>query len=688
MGQVDLIVILAAVHRRLVEFARSPAMAELVPVPFRDLVTRLYEEVRAQDALWELPRKKWYLPDPSWPDLSVRFHGRSAGNACGPAAGPQTQMAQNLVLSYIAGGRILELKTVQVNDRLQIPRPCIDMANIGYNVEWSQELLVEQSLREYVAGSMLIQILRNDPFFGLGAFSGVAGDAIFDLSVGYDLEGIKSEKVQRFLDGMRDASAEITKLRDEIPAHFKLARQLPFEPHLSGTLTLSTFHGCPAHEIERICEFLIAERDLDVIVKMNPPMLGKERLEHLLHDVLGYTELTVNPSAYTSGLQYDEAVGLVERLKNFAKQRGKGFGCKFSNTLEVLNHKTFFTADNKVQYLSGAPLHVITLTLTDLFRQSIGGDVPISFSAGIDKQNFPAAVACGFVPVTTCSDLLKTGGYARLPAYLESLAAAMKALGAANIDDFILKTAEKTPGPLTKGSGVFNAALRNTTAAAEIARNDPRYRAAANRKTPPRIDSHLRTFDCITCEKCIPVCPNAANFLYPSPVISFEYHDVIVAPDGSMRAGPTQRFSIEKEMQIGNYADFCNECGNCDTFCPEYGGPFIEKPSFHGTLQSFEAAAPRDGFYVSADAPHFIGARLNRSDYSLARVRNSFYFSDMRVQLEISSDHVPVRVRMILTPLQQPHRVDLRIYHTLRHILAGVLDRKHINQINTSIMRA
>jgi putative selenate reductase len=34
-------------------------------------------------------------------------------------------VAQNLVLSDIAGGRILELKTVQVNDRLKIPRPCI-----------------------------------------------------------------------------------------------------------------------------------------------------------------------------------------------------------------------------------------------------------------------------------------------------------------------------------------------------------------------------------------------------------------------------------------------------------------------------------------------------------------------------------------------------------------------------------
>src|SRR2546430_2318455 len=120
-------------------------MAELVPAPFRDLVKRLYSEVRTQDAAFDLPRKKWYVTAPASPenpDISVQFHGKIAGNASGPAAGPHTQMAQNLLLSYIAGGRILELKTVQVNDRLKIPRPCIDITNIGYNIEWSQELKV------------------------------------------------------------------------------------------------------------------------------------------------------------------------------------------------------------------------------------------------------------------------------------------------------------------------------------------------------------------------------------------------------------------------------------------------------------------------------------------------------------------------------------------------------------------
>ncbi len=661
-------------------------MAELVPAPFKDLVARLYAEPRVQDSLFGLPKKKWYVPQPTDPDLSVQFHNQLAGNASGPAAGPHTQMAQNLLLSYAAGGRILELKTVQVNDRLQIPRPCIDMANIGYNVEWSQELRVEDSLREYVAGSMLIEMFRRDPGFAGDAFCSAAGEVVYDLSVGYDLAGIRSEKVQMFLDGMRDAHKLVEKLRAEIPAEFKFARELHYPTMLSSTLTLSTFHGCPADEIERICEFLIAERELDVIVKMNPPMLGKERLEHLLHDELGYTELTVNPSAYTSGLQFDEAVQLVDRLKRFAAARQRGFGCKFSNTLEVLNHRDFFTPDNKVQYLSGQPLHVITLTLTDVFRQAIGAEIPISFSAGIDRQNFASAVACGFAPVTTCSDLLKVGGYGRLSAYHATLIKEMKAVGANNISEFILDAYGQRKS--AKGEAVVGGFL-NTTIVAEKARNDPRYRAAQNRKVPPRIDSHLNTLDCITCEKCIPVCPNAAIFLYPTPQVTFEYQDVIASPGGSFELGASKTFNVREAMQIGIYADFCNECGNCDTFCPERGGPYKEKPGIYGSPETFRAAAPRDGLFIEPAATHIVAyARLKSLEYELHHDASAgtYEFRDGKAMVNIDGVAGTVTRCTLAAATNTQHVVNMEVFHILRYVLNGVLDARKINQTNAAVI--
>jgi putative selenate reductase len=667
-------------------------MADLVPAPFKDLVARLFSEPPAQDQLFGLPRKKWFVPRPDGPDLSVRFHTSTAANPSGPASGPQTQMAQNILLAYAAGARIMELKTVQVNDRLTIGRPCIDATNIGYNIEWSQELLVEQSLREYVAGAMLVEIFRQSPGLGDESLRGPAGQVIYDMSLGYNLEGIKSEKVQRFLDGMDDASALVAELRGQIPVQFAAARDLQFPTRLASSVTLSTFHGCPADEIERICEFLLGERDLDVIVKMNPPMLGRERLDHLLHEELGYTELTVTDNAYDTGLKYAEAVELVARLSRFAAARGRRFGCKFSNTLEVINHRQFFPPGNPSQYLSGQPLHVITMTLTDLFRRSVGPTVPISFSAGVDRQNFPQAVACGFVPVTICTDLLRPGGYGRLPGYLHSLSDAMNAVDAGTIEDFIFDVFGQRPQAQANAQvdgtlPLLWAGVLNTTIVAEKARRDPRYAAPQNRKTPVRIDSHLHTFDCITCDKCIPVCPNAANFTYPTALTDFECSDVIVEPGGSIQRVPGRRFQITREMQIANYADFCNECGNCDTFCPEYGGPYIEKPGFYSSEESWQKAVPRDGFIIEKSNGHpTIRGRIKGSEYRLAHdpLGAIYRWSDGNIELTVGgSNHDDIHARP-LSPLDGDHRMDMWIFHTLRTLLHGVLDRRWINQINAA----
>ncbi|MEP0845242.1 MAG: glutamate synthase [Phycisphaerae bacterium] len=719
-------------------------MSELVPAPFADLVTRLFLEPRRQDALFELPRRKWYLPRAPTPDLSVRLHGRPAGNPSGPAAGPHTQMAQNIVLSYVAGGRILELKTVQVNDRLTIARPCIDMTNVGYNVEWSQELRIEDSLREYVAGAMLVEMFRRSPELTGGALDGPAGDVIYDLSVGYDLAGIRSEQVAGFLRGMRDASAWVEKLRAEIPREFAAAREWPYLTQISSTLTLSTFHGCPADEIERICEHLIDEHELDVVVKMNPPTLGREKLEHLLHDVMGYRELTVNPTAYDSVISLSDSVELCRRLRAFAAARGRSLGFKFSNTLEVLNHRQFFSPDQRVMYLSGQPLHVITMALTDEFRRAVGADVPISFSAGIDRCNFPYAVACGFVPVTVSTDLLRPGGYGRLPSYLDDLAADMRRVGAATIDEYIMKwspagntghspTCPSSTGvpPVSEGGGanpgstgappvksrmtgpspatadptavrdrsadprslavaarVGAAAVRNTSIVAQLAREDPRYRAARNRAVPKRIDSHLTTFDCITCDKCLPVCPNAANFLYPTPPVAFEFHDLVIEPGGRCRAGERRRFEIAEPLQIACYADFCNECGNCDTFCPEYGGPYIKKPTFFGSVASWQRAAPRDGFVVERrENETIIRGRMQGKVYRLSmdRVRGRHRFEHGGGWAEFDDPlAAPLCAGRDSETDGEQAVLDMWAFHVLRHLLAGVLDGSRVNQVNVA----
>ena len=115
---------------------------------------------------------------------------------------------------------------------------------------------------------------------------------------------------------------------------------------------------------------------------------------------------------------------------------------------------------------------------------------------------------------------------------------------------------------------------------------------------PKRIDSHLWLYDCISCDKCVPVCPNDANFYYELEPFEIEFTNYTWS-DGKLQPADTGKLKVEKKHQIANFADWCNECGNCDTFCPEYGGPFIQKPSFFASREAWLDNAQRDGFYIT-----------------------------------------------------------------------------------------
>jgi putative selenate reductase len=668
-------------------------MVDLFCTPFVDLIQRMRLEFRNQQSIFDLPARKWFIPpaDAGSPDLSVRFHDRVAGNASGPASGPQTQMAQNLVLSWLGGGRIMELKTVQVNDELKISRPCIDAANVGYNVEWSQELRVADSLEQYVAGAMLIHMLRHAPEvfgrpFGEVSMAGTSGEPIYDMSIGYDLAGIQTKKVVDFIRGMIDAGESVARLRDQIPRWLGPLRDLDYPTNLSRSITLSTFHGCPASEIERICEFLLTELDVHVIVKMNPPMLGRERLEHLLYDVMEYTDIRVNQKAYTSGLQFDESLDICGRLSRLAASRGLQFGAKFSNTLEVENHGSFFQPSEKIMYLSGAPLHVITLTLAGEFRKTVGAQFPISFSAGVDRKNFPNVVACGIVPVTTCTDLLKTGGYGRLPPYLHDLQKQMEAVGARTIDDFILDCRGQRAA--TNGDPA-EAAFLNTPIIVAETQADPRYRAAQNRAVPKKINSHLVTFDCITCDKCIPVCPNDANFTYHTGELRITYRDVEVRPDGSVTpVGEEKIFELKEADQIANFADYCNQCGNCDTFCPEYDGPYLKKPNFFGSRHAFEAASPHDGFLLESEGDsRSLEARIDGREYRLEALGNGdgYRYCDGTITVRVSRNGEFSR-DISAVPASTNCRLDVGRFHALATLLRGITDATRVHAVNTPLL--
>ena len=536
----------------------------LTPWPLRVLLGRAEREWESRHRIFDLPAGKMHHSDQT-ADTTVTIGGRPVATAIGPAAGPHTQLAQNIVAGWLAGARVFELKTVQVRDDLEIPRPCIDVEGVGYNVEWSQELRIAQSLEEYVKAAMALQVLGG--WEALRPVIGSPGPHLFDMSVGYDLAGIRSPEMSGFISGLLDATAVIDALRPEIPEPFAEFREAAFPSRVVGGVTLSTFHGCPPDEIEAIARHLMTEYGLDVVVKLNPTLLGVDGVAGILRR-LGYDAVVLDPDAFAADLQYERALEMITSLRSFAVGHGRSLGIKLTNTLVVRNTRDRLPGD--AMYLSGKPLHVIAVTLLDRLVGDLDGllgvgpepgPIPVSFSAGVDRDNVTAAVALGMAPVTMCTALLKPGGYGNLSGMLHVLSRDMHEGGCPSLSDLVRLRDEAARQAGHRDAVAAYAAALDGEAGAR------RYGLAAATPKLREVDRTLETWDCVSCNLCVTVCPNDAML-----------H--LATPEG---AGMTEKW------QYFCLAELCNDCGNCTTFCPEWGDPSRVKPRLFLDREAFVA---------------------------------------------------------------------------------------------------
>ncbi len=448
--------------------------------PFDRLLHWTLKELAENQSIFGIPRSLFFTPQPDSPYATDDLFGHYLATPIGPAAGPHTQLAQNILCAWLSGGRFIELKTVQIMDELEIPRPCIDMEDEGYNVEWSQELKLEESIHEYVNAWALIHILRQ-----VLGFDHIPFGTIFNMSVGYDLEGIQSAPMTRFMDRLADASGEIEDIRGVLADQFPQFADVEIPSQLTDNVTLSTMHGCPPDEIERIGRYLLEERGLHTTIKLNPTLLGQEMVQRILHDDLGFTDIHIPDAVFEHDLQYERAVELITTLKQVAAAHGLTFGVKLSNTLAMANHKRTLPGDE--MYMSGRALYPITLNLFHKLAREFDGDLNVSYSAGADALNLTTLLSAGARPVTTASDLLKPGGYSRFLQYIQNLAAEMDRQGADSLEEFAQDK------------------LSNLERAAAEARRHPRYKKSYHPHPLPKVETALSPFDCIAAP-CVAQC--------------------------------------------------------------------------------------------------------------------------------------------------------------------------------------
>ncbi|MFA6402078.1 MAG: putative selenate reductase subunit YgfK [Salinivirgaceae bacterium] len=400
----------------------------------------------------------------------------------GVAAGPHSQLVQNIISAWLCGARYIELKTIQTLDELEVEKPCINMQDEGYNCEWSQELTIKETYSQYLDAWILLHVLNHK--MGNPTMDGT----IFNMSVGYNMEGILKENVQWFLNKMQNCSVEKVEKIALLKPLYPQIDEIEIPDIISNNITLSTMHGCPPDEIEKIAIYLIEKRKLHTYIKLNPTLLGPVELRKILNDT-GHFETQVPDEAFGHDLKYPDAVSMIERLLVIAKNTGVSFGLKLTNTLESINHKGVFS-QAPMMYMSGRALHPISVNVARKLQNEFKGDLDISFAGGADAFNFSELIACGLTPVTVSSDILKPGGYLRLKQYLEELNSQLLKLNANTISDFTFKKAGEI-------RSLKEAQLTNLNRYADEVLTDSRYQRTFLKTPDIKGKRKLGIFDCI-----------------------------------------------------------------------------------------------------------------------------------------------------------------------------------------------
>ena len=508
-------------------------------IPFGQLAEWILEEHRKSGQVFGI--QKAYVADQ---EKTIEIFGRKLENPVGPAAGPHTQLAQNLVAAYFAGARFFELKTVQKMDGPDlsacIPKPCIVAEDEAYNCEWSTELYVPQAMEEYIKGWMLIHVIAKE--FGLGSPDGFQ----FNMSCGYNLEGIKDQKIDDFIEGLKDAQdTEVFKeCRNWLLEHVDLFEHVTREDieaipaEICNSITLSTMHGCPPQEIENIVMYLLTEKHINTYVKCNPTLLGYEFVREAM-DNLGYDYMAFTDFHFKDDLQFEDAVPMLKRLMDAAAQEGLSFGVKLTNTFPVDTKRGELPGEE--MYMSGKALFPLSITVAARLAEAFDGKLPMSFSGGADQKNIDQIIDCGIWPVTVATVLLKPGGYKWMTRIAE-------------------KAGECQPGK----SGEVS--VEKVKKLAEEALKDPHYQSTP-KKAGKKMEGNAPLLDCLkkkdasenkeftahkrVCGNCADVCPNRANVLIEVPELEL--------------------------LQILHVDYMCNECGNCRSFCQYAGAPYKDK---------------------------------------------------------------------------------------------------------------
>ncbi|UCH10514.1 MAG: 4Fe-4S binding protein [Fidelibacterota bacterium] len=143
---------------------------------------------------------------------------------------------------------------------------------------------------------------------------------------------------------------------------------------------------------------------------------------------------------------------------------------------------------------------------------------------------------------------------------------------------------------------------------------------------------------CNRCSHCVSVCPNFAMQGYSFEPRRFDMYQ-LKAEGSEVMLEKCEEFHICQRHQIYNIADFCNECGNCTTFCPTSGSPFKHKPRLYLNETGFQEAT--NGYFVDGNT---IRGRINGEEETLIIKGDRVHYDTAEVSVEADlTSLIPVK---------------------------------------------
>jgi putative selenate reductase len=137
----------------------------------------------------------------------------------------------------------------------------------------------------------------------------------------------------------------------------------------------------------------------------------------------------------------------------------------------------------------------------------------------------------------------------------------------------------------------------------------------------------------VFCDKCVEVCPNRANYTYSVSPVRLTLPQ-LSCQNGRLVVTGKEFFKVEQARQIIHVDDFCNECGNCATFCVHHGKPYTEKPRLFLQESDFELEED-NAFYIEG---HTIRRREGGRESQLSMKNGILVFENTQVHVSLSPD--------------------------------------------------